>query len=142
MTATKRTPMAAHAIAKAIDVEPLDASTTTDASSSPAVARMRAAMRSFVDPLGISYSSFTQIVQPLAASLIGTVGVTVAAMWSSAARFTSKACPLKARPNSLRVRTPRREVEIGVTLLDAGEGLCGPVRMAGRRPTEEFELPW
>ncbi len=82
ITATKRTPRTAHAIAKAIDVEPLDASTTVLSSwispVSIACERMNAATRSFVEPLGKRNSSFSQMVHPVAGSSIGTVGVPAA----------------------------------------------------------------
>jgi len=61
-------PVIAQAIANAIEVDPLDASTTTvEAPTSPdsmACATMSVAIRSFVHPLGRRYSSFNQIVQP------------------------------------------------------------------------------
>src|SRR5690606_4542215 len=87
-TATNRTPSAAHAMAKAIDVEPLEASTTVVSGptcpSATARARTWAANRSFVDPLGSWYSSFSQIVQPEGSSR-GTVGVPAPSRGSSRA---------------------------------------------------------
>ena len=78
-TATKRTPRAAHAMANAIDVEPLDASTTVVPAWTRPVSTPRrstwAASRSFVDPLGSWYSSLSQMVQPDTGSSSATVGV-------------------------------------------------------------------
>src|SRR5688500_12310327 len=91
MTATKRSPRRAHAMAKAIDVDPLDASTTAVRSSMspPRIAwpRTWAARRSLVDPLGWRNSSFTQIVHPVASSSIGPVGVRTMRASRRAARW-------------------------------------------------------
>jgi hypothetical protein len=81
-TATNRTPRAPQAMAKAMDVDPLDASTTVVPGWTRPAATARlstwAASRSLVDPLGSWYSSLSHMVQPLGASSQGTVGVVMA----------------------------------------------------------------
>ena len=66
-------------MANAIDVEPLDASTTVVPAWTRPVSTPRrstwAASRSLVDPLGSWYSSLSQIVQPDTGSSSATVGV-------------------------------------------------------------------
>ena len=78
-TARKRTPRAAQAMANAIDVDPLDASTTVVPAWTRPVSTARrstwAASRSLVDPLGSWYSSLSQMVQPDTGSSSATVGV-------------------------------------------------------------------
>ena len=78
MYARKRTPTVAQTMLNAIEVDPLDASTTTvEATTSPdsmACATMMVAIRSLVHPLGSRYSSFNQSVHPVSLVLEGDGG--------------------------------------------------------------------
>ncbi|MEZ4368749.1 MAG: hypothetical protein R2939_21100 [Kofleriaceae bacterium] len=91
ITARKRTPSAAHAIASAIEVEPLEASTTMVSSVTAPVStpwpRMNAATRSLVEPDGNMNSALSQIVQPVASSSRGTAIVRPAMRCSQALRW-------------------------------------------------------
>ena len=75
----ERTPTVAQTMLSAIDVDPLDASTTTvpgrTSPDSMAWATMLVAIRSLVHPLGNRYSSLSHRVQPVRSSSKGTVGV-------------------------------------------------------------------
>src|SRR4051812_7803585 len=99
--ARNRTPTVAHTMLNAMDVEPLDASTTTvEEETSPdsmACATMFVAIRSLVHPLGSKYSSFNQRVHPVRSSWNGTVGV------SSGNRSSHDA--LSASPTASRFTT-------------------------------------
>ena len=86
----------AHTIASAIEVDPLDASTTTvDGDTSPEAmpcATMLVAIRSLVQPLGSRWSSFSHSVQPVASSSTGTVGVSSGWRSSQETRSRRSAC--------------------------------------------------
>ena len=83
-------------MASAIEVDPLDASTTTVVGkTSPeamACATMLVAIRSLVQPLGSRWSSFSQSVQPVASSWTGMVGVSSGRRNSQEARSRNSAC--------------------------------------------------
>src|SRR5688572_24763753 len=93
MTARNDTPSDAHAIANAIEVDPLEASTTIVFSPITPVSTpwesTNDATRSLVEPLGKRYSSFNQMVHPLSTSSSGTHGVPPASRASQAFRCTS-----------------------------------------------------
>ena len=78
MYARNRTPTVAQTMPNAIEVDPLDASTTTvEGVTSPdsmACATMFVAIRSLVHPLGSRYSSFNQSVHPSARPRTGWWG--------------------------------------------------------------------
>jgi len=121
ITARNRTPITAQAIAREIEVEPLDASHTivsaVIAPVSTPCPRMNAATRSLVDPDGSRYSSLSQIVQPVGSSVIGMAKVRPAMRIRAALRWTRDMAPRYATANP---RSTRR------TGYDAPIALRGP----------------
>src|SRR4030095_4786051 len=96
-------PSAAQAMAKAMEVDPLDASTTVvpgwTRPSATARARTWEAMRSLVEPLGSWYSSLSQMVQPDSGSSQATAGVRAASRASRrpGSNVTPGCCPFPLR---------------------------------------------